>query len=508
MKAVIADNHWVYLENVPTNLEAAIIERLSAKHKRAQYIDIYQQTWDGVYRKYYQKEQKMSSTFLPEVKELCVKFKVPLVVEDLRPAMPLLDEKLISTDMLPGIKLEDYQIRTLQNVSQHEFGIIKSPTGSGKTELIAAITKMYGGTTVIIADIRVVIEQIKERLELRDVADDGVGLFYGGSTPNGQKVVVGSIQSLMTPPVSLKRKSPDQYAARLKRAKSFQEIVKRAGLLMVDECDKASSKPYRNLFKFYFNGRFKFGFSATPFDPDKPIENLILRENMGPIIAEIERKEVQDAGRIIPIKFYMMAIGEDENKNDARTFDIAEKEIMIENVEFHERIAKIVQAFPNDGTLILVDTSNVELLGSHLEKAIPGSIFIYGKTSKTARNKAIDEFEERKLKCLIGGKILKRGLDLRGGAENLIIIGGGKLWSNFDQKIGRAVRKNARGWARVFSFYFMNNKYLYMHSRKQLKSLVEMGYYSEVVFKDSRVTGEELIKARFRKPSKKGKYAR
>lgn len=202
MKAVIADNHWVYLENVPPNLEAAIIERLSAKHKRAQYIDIYQQTWDGVYRKYYQKEQKMSRTFLPEVKELCDKFKIPLVVEDLRPPHQLLDGEKIKEDMLPGIKLEDYQIRTLTAVCKNEFGIIKSPTGSGKTELIAAIAKIYGGTTVVIADIRVVIEQIKERLELRDVADDGVGLFYGGSTPTGQKVVVGSIQSLMTPPVS------------------------------------------------------------------------------------------------------------------------------------------------------------------------------------------------------------------------------------------------------------------------------------------------------------------
>ncbi len=502
MKAVIADNEWVYLDGgVPSHLEAALLKRLSAKSKHAQYIDVYQQTWDGVYRKYYKDSQKFARTLLADVVEVCKEEGVPLQIDDRRPPVIPLDASLISKDMLPGITLEDYQVRTLEAVCKSEVGIIKSPTGSGKTELMAAIAKIYGKTTVIIADIRVVIEQIRERLNLRQIAGDGgVGLFYGGATPTGQKVIVGSIQSLVTPPVSLKRRQPKMYAARLKRAKMFQEIVKRAGLLMVDECDKAVSKPYRQMFKFYFRGRFKFGFSATPFDPDKPVENLILKEHMGPLLAEIGRSEVQETGRIIPIKFYMIAFGEDGNREDARTYDIAEREIVIDNSKFHDRVAQIVSAFPKDGTLILIDTSNIEDLGYKLQEKIPGSRFIYGETSKTQRNEAIEAFERRELKCLIGGRILKRGLDLQGGAENLIIIGGGKLYSNFDQKIGRAVRRNARGWARVFSFYFLNNKYLYLHSRKQLKALVGMGYYSEVVFKDVRTTGEALVRSRFRKP--------
>ena len=414
--------------------------------------------------------------------------------------------KINKNHMVCGIKVEPVGVGEYFGfeIDGNRRFLLGDCTVTHNTELMAAIAGVYGKTTVIIADIRVVIEQIKERLELRDVAgDDGIGLFYGGATPSGQKIIVGSIQSLTTPPVSLNRISPKIYKARMKRARLFQEIVKRAGLLMVDECDKAVSKPYKQLFKFHFKGRYKFGFSATPFDPDKPVENLVLREHLGPIISEIGRDEVQETGRIIPIKFYMMAEGEDGDKNDARTFDIAEREIIVDNDKFHSRVAKIVSAFPDDGTLILIDTTNVEDLGFKLEQKIPGSKFIYGKTSKSQRNKAIEQFEKRELKCLIGGKILKRGLDLRGGAENLIIIGGGKLYSNFDQKIGRAVRCNARGKARVFSFYFVNNKYLYLHSRKQLKALVGMGYYSEVVFSDARISGEDLIKARFRRPKPK-----
>ncbi len=196
-------------------------------------------------------------------------------------------------------------------------------------------------------------------------------------------------------------------------------------------------------------------------------------------------------------------MGEDGHKDDKTTFDIAEREQMIDNAEFHARVAKIVSAFPSDNTLILVDTLNVEDLGFALEKVIPDSVFIYGKTPKTARRKHLKDFEDRKLKCLIGGKILKRGLDIKGGIDNLIICGGGRLWSDYEQKVGRALRVNERGWARVFGFLFLNNHYLYKHGRDQLKAIVSMQYKSSVVFDDMTVDGEQFVRSRFRKPKLK-----
>jgi superfamily II DNA or RNA helicase len=198
----------------------------------------------------------------------------------------------------------------------------------------------------------------------------------------------------------------------------------------------------------------------------------------------------------------MMVMGEDGHKDDKTAFDIAEREQMIENADFHNRIAQIVAGFPNDNTLVLVDTLNVEELGQNLEKVIPGSHFIYGKTSKGIRQKYLKMFEERKLRCLIGGKILKRGLDIKGGVDNLIICGGGQLWSDYEQKVGRALRVNERKWARVFAFLFLNNYYLYKHGRSQLKAIVEMGYKTKVIFKDITIDGEQFVRSRFRKPKK------
>ena len=499
MIAYIIDNEWLYLDIQSPDVESALIQFFSVKHPKAQYANN-TEYWDGWYRKFDQRNQRLALPYLTELKRFCEIKDVPLTIEDKR-ELPYYKPKLdlIKPDMLNGITLMDYQLDAIKAACANNIGIIKAPTGSGKTEIAAGIAKVYGCPTLIVADQRIVIEQLQERLELRSFTNEKVGLFYGGATPNGQRIVVGSIQSINTPPMSLKRLKPEQYAIRLKRARLFQAIASKCHLLIVDEADRAASSNYKNLFKHYYSGRYKYGMSATPFDKDKPIENLLLKENLGSIVYDIPRSVVQSLGRIVPIKFYMIAFGEDGDKADATAFDIAEREIMVENPIFHATVAKVVANYKDDRTLILVDTTNVEELGHALEAIVPNSKFIFGKSSKRERDKCIEAFENGELKCLIGGKILKRGLDLQGGVDNLILCGGGKLWSNFDQSIGRAVRKNTKGWARVFSFFFLNNKYLYSHSRSQLKALVNMEYDSKVIFKNGIIDGTEFVKSKFRR---------
>lgn len=386
-------------------------------------------------------------------------------------------------------------------------------TVTHNTEVAAGITKLYKLPTVIIANQRVVIEQLKERLELREVGNpkdgkNGIGLFYGGETPDGQTVVVGSIQSLQSPPISLKKKKPDQYASRKRNAELFQAIVGQSKLLLVDECDLATDKRYRNLFFKYYNGRYKFGFSGTCFDPDKPVEALVLKEHLGSVIVQVDRRELESIGRIIPVKAVMMSVGDQSGRSDKTAYDIAQRELMIENPKYHELIKRLVESYKGERNLILIDTHNIEDLGTILQEKIENSVFIYGASTKRERDSAINNFTSGKLSCLIGGKILKRGLDIKDGIHNLIICGGGKLVSDFDQKVGRAVRNNDRGWARLICFFHLDNYYLYKHSKQQLKTILSLGYKCSVVF-DNRiiVSGQELIDRKFKIP-KESHYGR
>jgi superfamily II DNA or RNA helicase len=276
-------------------------------------------------------------------------------------------------------------------------------------------------------------------------------------------------------------------------------MVGQCELLMVDEMDNAASGNYDDLFDKWFNGRYIHGFSGTPYDPDKPVEKMILQGRFGPVISKSKRKELEDIGQIQPIRYYMIQFGDIDPK-DKTAFDVAERDIIIDNQDFHNMILKITNMYSDGKTLIVVDTSNIEDIGLSLEQIIPQSVFIYNKISQTKRKKAIEDFENGNIKVLIVSKIGKRGMDLGGGAHTQIIIGGGRLRSNFDQIIGRGVRKNDKGYTKVFDFYFTGNKYLLNHSRKRLRFVVDMGYVSNLIYGSKTIEAEKFIKSRYRLP--------
>lgn len=580
MLANINDNQFIYLEQVTQGSEDALIEWFSVREPNSYFMQGRgYSNWDGWYRRYHTTKQRLALPFLDELKRCCKARNIPLEIRDNRPATkypsPRLDQ--ITADILDGIALEDYQVRALKDACSNDIGVINATTGSGKTELICALVQIYRCPTVILTEQLVVLDQIVERLRLRKVVHgDDIGMFCHGSMPDGNLVIVGSIQSVSTPTkpkgssklsgksimnqcnkwldserkrrkkniepfaedkhllkalpreiveklISDKKyfgeldqiyvnmlvdycneKATERklawYQSRLKKAKEIQALIKQCDMCLVDECDLATSQPYARFFKYFFKGRRRYGFSGTPYDKTKPVRNMLLREHLGNIISRTDRREVERSGRIIPVSVYVVAVGQQANKKDARAYDIAIKEEIIENDAFHRKVAKIVEQYKDEGTLILVETAPVEPLGRKLEDIIPNSKFIFGKTPKKKRHQIVEQFENRELKCLIGSKILKRGFDLKGGCENLIIIGGGKAWSDWDQKLGRAVRQNNKGKARVFGFFFFNNKYLYKHSREFLKAVVNMGYPSKLLVGGSVIDGEKLIKSRFRLP--------
>lgn len=289
------------------------------------------------------------------------------------------------------------------------------------------------------------------------------------------------------------------YHTRVIRTRELQQMVSECELLMIDEMDNAASANYDDLFLKWFNGRYIHGFSGTPYDPDKPVEEMILRGRFGPIISKSTRKELEDIGQIQPVKYFMIQFGEHDPK-DKTAFDVAERRIIIDNIDFQNMILKMTKNWPDERHLIIIDTTNVEDLGKTLNGIIPNSVFIYGKIAHKKRQEMISRFENGDINVLIVSKVGKRGMDLGGGAHNMYIIGGGKNYSNFDQMIGRGVRKNDRGWARVFDFYYTGNHYLLKHSRRRLNFIIEMGYQAKILFGKTPIDAKKFVSSRYKIP--------
>jgi len=524
MIARLEDNQWIYLDNLSVREEEIVWQEFSVS-KPGIYIDPNQMgTWDGVHRKYNRAKKRMARPLLSKLRGVCTKHNLAIDIRDYRPDwnyQPLSVDQ-INADFLPGITLEQYQIDCIRKIASVECGVIDVPTGGGKGELIAGACKAISCPTIVLADQVIVVKQLKERLELRDVVDD-VGIFYAGKRPNGQSIVVGSIQSLTAPskPPDMPVRRHDEtdrsftkkletwdkklqaFKTRRRNTKLLTEYVKRAEMIIVDECDKCTGDSWKNLFRHQFRGRRRFGFSGTPFDTSKPVEGMVMQEHLGSVIYKASRAELTALGRIIPCEYYMLAYGMDRGTIDeASAYDIAYNEHLVNNEHFHRTVAKLARHAkkdPMDGVLVLVDR---EPLGYKLVEACTAQnlrvAFIFGKTTQKKRAEMLRAFERRELDVLIGGKIINRGLDLKGGCESLIVASGGKLESEFIQKIGRALRRNRLGKSKVYGFFFRCNRYLYRHSKAHLKAMINAEYPTKIVFPGGSITGEELVQSQFR----------
>jgi superfamily II DNA or RNA helicase len=566
--ACIVDDKTIFFDQITVGEEVSIDKAFSVTNPGARYIDTGEnQKFDGTYHKYNKARRTLPRPLLGELRAFCRQANLPLVVRDLRPPpkYPAPNPESIGKDFLPGITLDDHQLRHIRACCGAEVGIHDCTTGGGKGEMIAGIAKLFDCPTVIIAEQLVVIDQLKQRLELREVVEE-VGLFCSGVRPNGQRVICGSVQSLVIPPppqrpvakeywldsqevrklAKLKKYDLDDpantgwkeelgfdgdfneagrifykagyekalkgfdsklkgYRTRAKNAKWLREQIAKCDLLMIDEADKATSAIYKSLCRHLFKGRRRYGFSGTPFDKDKPVNNMVVKELLGSVICKTEREELESIGRIIPVEYTALVLGSRDGRFNKATFDSAVTEFLIENPKFHQLVVGLACQITTGqkGTMILVESIP---LGNKIEELIgqvrPGSAkFISGATAKKERRAALAAYEERKVPILIGSKILKRGLDLKGGCENLIIATGGKLSSEVDQMVGRAVRRNKEGIAQIYDFFLLYNFYLYSHSRKRLKAVVEMGYRTRVKFGGGiTMDGAEFVRRRFQLP--------
>ncbi len=526
MIAEIQDNQHVYFSHI-THVEEDILWVEFSVTRPNRYIDPTQLgNWDGVFRKYNRAKKRIARPLLDYLKKICAKKNLMLDIVDKRKPWKYepIDPEEIKEDFLPGITLAEYQINAIKKAVEEEVGIIDLPTGAGKTEVLSGICKAIQCPTIILADQTIVVDQIKQRLELRDVTEE-VGLFYAGKRPNGQLIVVGSIQSLSAPskvpeyPTQKKDETDKAYAKRVegwerkisafetrkKNAKVLLKYVQNAEMIIVDECDRAVSDAWKSLFRYYVKARRRYGVSGTPYDPSKPVEAMVLQEHLGSIIVSETRQHITDLGRIIPCEYFMVGFGLDGSISDSTAYDIAYDEQMTNNPKYYHLLKNICKKYSvnDDGTLVIVEREAIGLrLKDELCQMGIKADFIYGKTPKAARNEAFRAFERREIQVLIGGKIINRGLDLAGGCETMVLACGGKLRSEFLQKIGRALRRNKKGKSKVFDVMFRNNKYLYNHSKERLKTMIDAGYPTKIVLPKGIMPGEDFISSRYRIPKK------
>jgi superfamily II DNA or RNA helicase len=397
------------------------------------------------------------------------------------------------------IKLRDYQIDAIRSMLMVKNGMIKGATGMGKTEVFSAWCALTNKKTLIafknIKLAREVIQRMKK-------AGLDIGLVQGNHVDENHKIVSCTVQS----------------AHKLNRT-DYEAIL-------VDESHNASQDRYQAFLKRW-DFEYRFGFSATPFNPKNKLKSLKVQAWLGDIIYEKPAKDLIDKGHLAkPIITFLRVNKVVNNVKRQKTTKLADddgnflrdeegkiikhKEVWYEEVEKEldpaaqwmtaERSGivhnvyrnKMIKALANNlpGTVLAL-VKYVETHGERLHRDMEDALFLSGKDKIKERELAVELLEANQLKTIIASTIFDEGVSIN-NIYNVILCGGGQSYEKTLQRIGRGMRKhtdedgNEKEVVRIYDFYDETHPILERHSKERIKYARAEGY--EVRIKDINIS--------------------
>lgn len=342
----------------------------------------------------------------------------------------------------PKFKYTLHQQRALESMVNTNTGICKLPTSAGKSSIMTAFCRMSKLPTLILNDRSTLVMQLYESCR-------SAGLNAGYNTGKGYKdgdIVVSTIQSV--------KKIPD-----------FTKFK----CLIIDEVHIASSKSFQEFLKTV-SFPLKYGFSASPSN-GKLYDFAKIRQFFGSIIIDVKADELIENEVMSKPHIHLIEVDCDETVDYPSAYDIG----IVHNERRNRKIIDIVNSY-DGGVAILI--SHLDQ-GKILEDNIEGAVFIKGETSLDERIKIIKDFEENKIRVLIGSNILNQGISIN-NIRHLIMASGGKAQTQTVQKIGRALRLTPeKKDADFFDFIDSGNRFLIKHSKQRITLYKKEGFEIE-----------------------------
>jgi superfamily II DNA or RNA helicase len=360
--------------------------------------------------------------------------------------------------LLKGFTYYDYQEDFIESIILKKRGVVKAPTGSGKTLIMAGAIKALSGEgrkMVLLFNAKQLLTQTYAFLT--DTCKfDNIGLCFGDGYIYGD-IMLCTVQSI---------------------DRIMDTHLEETEVLMVDECHEfCNGKITLPAIEAFPNADYRIGFTATP--PSDDIGKHSLEGALGPVWDFVSTSDLVDDGTLTKpvinvIDRSYTASGLDDNM----TYQEVYEEYIVNNVSRNQTIINITNKIleDNDKPRILILTKSLAHGDYLLEKLGDKCQYIEGANELGDRYKAIDWFiNSDKGTVLIGTKILQTGINIQ-EVTHLINARGMKSEIATLQALGRALRKHeSKSVAYIYDFRD-SEKYLRDHSRARISYYKKEGH--------------------------------
>ncbi len=388
---------------------------------------------------------------------------------------------------LHEIELRDYQIETVIKALGIGRLAIQCPTGSGKTEIGAAIIKMARLPTLWVVHRKELLHQTYERLVNR------LGLIPGLEFPLVGKVGAGIIEPRFVTIGMV------QSLANISRKDLFW---KRWSILIVDEVHHLSAETWYDIANLCDQAYYRFGLSGT-IVTGNPVKDMKLEGATGPLHVAAKTMELAEQGYLAKPLVYMLEVGSHHYPSYAevrqevcpdwqadprqlstmgnKLFATAYKKGITHNDKRNATIAGWAATHAKDGDKVLVLCTRInhgkKLLMNIEDTGIHGVPvwWLHGSEDDSTRQHVLKLFKSQKGGAiLVASTIFDEGVDIP-EIDALILAGGGQSYIKNIQRVGRALRpKMHKDYVVIYDFLDGRNPkdkkdYLAQHTRSRIE---------------------------------------
>jgi len=464
----------IFIKNLNSRIETdnprllkALVDRYTHSIPGANYSNAYKRGhWDG--KKYFihprtgEFKTGLLDLILADLK--LIECEPELIYEE-----PIEPNIKIQDHTFDGWDLHDYQEALVGQALDNKRCVIKSPTGSGKTLIMASVIKAFGPQAKILCLFtkKQLINQTYEFLvkkspagvELTKTKEFSVGVSFSEGFEYGNIMLcsVYSLERLIGTP----HERPD--------------------VLIVDECHEFSKgKLTSEAISSFPTAKYRIGFTATP--PTEAIPKFTLQGGLGPVITEVDTSSLIERGMLARPFVQILPLHTSADDHLDMDYRGVYDKYIVNNDMRNQAITSIVETVkaktPAAKVLILVNSLEH---GQNLMQKIPEAKYLQGSDDLRERNKIIKDFKTKnEFKVLIGTKILETGVNI---PEITHFINARGLFSEIAtiQALGRALRLNDFS-EKVYVYDFYDEvKYLSTHSRKRKSTYKNQGHVIEVL---------------------------
>ena len=352
----------------------------------------------------------------------------------------------IPPTLLDGIELREYQLSAIEAALTHKRGLLKVPTGGGKTEIMIGISRYIldnkDGNILICVPTANLLHQTYERLLLRGIPETLISRYGDGcKLHTNRRVCIATVQTVY-------RRLED---------KQFQSWYSDLICLVVDEAHHLACRTWYTMID-RLAPEYNLGVSAEPFygDKDHMIRDLILRGTVGSILYQIPITYLIEKGYLS--KPYMIALDTKYtgniygitdwrvvNKsgiiiNKSRNNCIKEAAvklinreknplILVQQISHGQQLAKMIS---EEGYIVAVLTGGLKVAIYSNGVEVDNFKDVEGDTKR--------RFQEGMIHAMIGTSTMDEGVDVP-ILSSVILAGGGKSKLKLLQRLGRGLRK-------------------------------------------------------------------